>query len=73
MLPQSVTESLRAHLERVRELHNRDLSESTGRVQLPDALSRSIQTPTANGDGTLGRSRTFHRRLNFVRHSGAQL
>jgi integron integrase len=40
MLPSAVTEPLRAHLARVRRLHERDLQAGLGRVQLPDALSR---------------------------------
>jgi integron integrase len=40
MLPGSVIEPLRRHLERVRELHRRDLAEGFGDVELPDAIAR---------------------------------
>jgi integron integrase len=40
MLPERVTEPLRAHLERVRLLHQRDLREGFGDVHLPYALTR---------------------------------
>ncbi len=39
-LPTRVTEALRGHLERVRELHAGDLREGSGEVYLPDALAR---------------------------------
>jgi len=38
MLPESLAESLRAHLHRVRELHDRDLAAGFGDVWLPQAL-----------------------------------
>ena len=40
MLPASVPEDLRAHLERVRALHDRDLAAGHGEVWLPYALDR---------------------------------
>jgi integron integrase len=40
MLPASVVEDLRAHLERVRALHDRDLAAGHGEVWLPYALDR---------------------------------
>lgn len=40
MLPDRLAAPLRAHLERVRALHERDLSEGFGEVWLPDALAR---------------------------------
>jgi integron integrase len=40
MLPESVIEPLRAHLQRVKALHERDLAEGYGDVELPDALQR---------------------------------
>ena len=40
MLPQKLVSPLRAHLDRVRRLHARDLSEGFGEVELPFALSR---------------------------------
>ncbi len=46
LLPTSVKELLAVHLQRVRELHQRDLSQGCGRVYLPDALPR--QYPNAD-------------------------
>jgi hypothetical protein len=40
MLPGSVQDSLRIHLDRVRAVHERDLKGAFDRVQLPDALAR---------------------------------
>ena len=40
VLPASLVEPLRSHLERVRMLHARDLAEGYGEVHLPYALSR---------------------------------
>jgi len=40
MLPESVAQPLRAHLQRVRELHGRDVARDYGDVELPDALAR---------------------------------
>jgi integron integrase len=40
MLPETLLEPLRAHLERVRPLHARDLREGYGEVHLPYALAR---------------------------------
>ena len=48
LLPATVAEPLAAHLERVRQLHERDLAAGFGRVQLPDALTRKY--PNANRD-----------------------
>jgi len=42
MLPSRLTEPLRAHLERVRRLHERDLAEGTGEVKLPHALAEKL-------------------------------
>jgi integron integrase len=46
MLPRIVKELLPAHLELVRQLHQRDLREGAGAVSLPDALARKY--PSAN-------------------------
>jgi integron integrase len=46
MLPTAVKEPLARHLERVREQHERDLTNGFGRVFLPDALERKY--PNAN-------------------------
>ena len=40
LLPTSVEADLRAHLERRRELHQRDLAQGLGRAPLPEALDR---------------------------------
>lgn len=40
MLPRSIHEALRVHLDEVRLLHQRDLDAGLGRVWLPDALER---------------------------------
>jgi integron integrase len=40
VLPESVVQSLQAHLGKVRALHRRDLAEGYGEVWLPHALSR---------------------------------
>ncbi len=40
MLPASVAAPLQAHLERVRVLHERDVAEGFGDVELPDAIAR---------------------------------
>jgi len=43
VLPESVAEDLKRHLERVRGLHERDLAAGFGRVSLPHALARKFQ------------------------------
>lgn len=40
LLPASIADGLRAHLETVRETHRRDLEAGLGRAVLPDALDR---------------------------------
>ncbi len=40
MLPQNLVEPLRQHLARVKELHDKELKEGFGRVELPYALER---------------------------------
>lgn len=40
ILPESLIEPMRLHLERVRKLHERDLAVDAGAVKLPDALYR---------------------------------
>ncbi len=40
MLPSAARETLAAHLERVRELHRRELARGLGRVELPFATER---------------------------------
>ena len=46
VLPDTLIERLRAHLEKVRALHQADLNEGFGRVYLPSALARKY--PNAN-------------------------
>ena len=48
MLPESLKAALHEHLKRVRSIHQRDLAEGWGRVQMPDALSRKY--PGAAGE-----------------------
>lgn len=45
-LPRLLTTALRQHLERVRQLHDRDVAEGFGRVWMPDALA--VKYPNAN-------------------------
>jgi integron integrase len=40
MLPESVKNSLQLHLKKVKKIHERDLAEGWGRVQMPMALDR---------------------------------
>jgi len=43
MLPDRLVAPLRAHLDRVRALHERDLEEGFGAVYLPDALAEKVK------------------------------
>jgi integron integrase len=43
MLPDRLVAPLRAHLDKVRALHERDLAEGFGEVYLPDALAEKCQ------------------------------
>jgi len=43
MLPQSATEALKNHLEKVRAIHEKDLAEGFGEVYLPFALEKKYQ------------------------------
>jgi len=43
MLPEGLVKPLRAHLDRVRALHEKDLQEGFGEVWLPDALAMKIK------------------------------
>jgi integron integrase len=43
MLPDSLVEPLRKHLDKVRALHERDLAEGFGEVYLPDALAEKVR------------------------------
>ncbi|GAB4343125.1 MAG: integron integrase [Desulfobulbaceae bacterium] len=42
ILPRNVQEELRLHIERVKELHRKDLEEGYGEVYLPQALARKF-------------------------------
>ena len=46
-LPRVLSAALQRHLERVRSLHDRDVSEGYGRVWMPDALD--VKYPNASG------------------------
>ena len=46
MLPEATKEPLRAHLHRVKALHEKDLLQGVGRVALPNAIERKY--PNAN-------------------------
>lgn len=48
MLPQSLEEPLRIHLKKVKAIHQADLAEGWGRVQMPGALDRKY--PRAPAD-----------------------
>ncbi|HWT79612.1 MAG TPA: integron integrase [Candidatus Methylomirabilis sp.] len=48
MLPASLKSSLQEHLRRVKAIHERDLADGWGRVQMPDALDRKY--PNAPAD-----------------------
>jgi integron integrase len=47
LLARSAETGLRAHLDRVRELHQRDLARGAGAVALPDALARKLRASSA--------------------------
>lgn len=47
MLPSALQEPLREHLVRVREIHQRDLKDGWGRVELPAALERKYPNAPA--------------------------
>jgi len=69
VLPRSLHEKLRAHLERVRRLHEKDVAEGAGQVVLPDALS--VKYPNAGRQW--GWQWVFPAARRYVeRESGAQ-
>lgn len=47
MLPQSLIPPLQEHLRKVKALHEKDLAEGWGRVQMPDALERKYPNAPA--------------------------
>jgi integron integrase len=48
MLPQSIEAPLREHLQKVKTVHERDLSEGWGRVEMPYALDRKYPDAAAD-------------------------
>jgi len=42
MLPESLKIPLQEHFKRLKVIHERDLSEGWGRVQMPDALEHKV-------------------------------
>jgi len=58
MLPEALVRPLRAHLERVRALHARDLKEGFGEVHLPFALARKYPINRCRSAGS--RTRCAH-------------
>ncbi len=47
LLPGSVIESLHTHLQEVKLIHEQDLAEGHGAVQMPDALARKYPVSPA--------------------------
>jgi len=58
LLPNRAMDPLRVHLERVKRLHEADLSAGLGEAVLPFALARKYPRLVTSGDG----SSSFHRR-----------
>jgi hypothetical protein len=52
MLPQSLVEPLKRHLENVQIPHNQDLEEGFGEVYLPFALERKHTNTSHDWDGS---------------------
>ena len=50
MLPESVKAPLQDHLRKVKVIHERDLAEGWGRVQMPTALDRKYPNAQKIGD-----------------------
>ncbi len=51
MLPESLKTPLQDHLETAKEIHERDLTDGWGRVQMPTLLTASTPTPPQTGAG----------------------
>ena len=69
VLPRSLHEKLRAHLERVRQLHEKDVAEGAGQVVLPDALP--VKYPNAGREW--GRQWVFPAARRYVeKETGTQ-
>ncbi len=70
MLPESVIEPLKAHLVRVKALHDEDLADGFGDVELPDAISRKYpRAPYERAARAAGI--TKHVSCHTLRHSFA--
>ena len=80
LLPRSLHEPLRAHLERVRKIHREDLAHGYGEVCLPDALGRKFPgagkewiwqyvfpSATLGADERSGTIRRFHMSRSTLR------
>ncbi len=69
MLPQSAKQPLREHLRRVIIVHQQDLADGYGRVQMPDALARKYP----NAPAEWRRQWVFPQERQWVnRQTGAQ-
>jgi integrase len=53
MLPESIAEELKIHLQAVKILHQQDLQKGSGSVYLPFALEKNIQKQSTSGFGCL--------------------
>jgi hypothetical protein len=62
MLPRSLQPDLRAHLARVKELHERELARGRGAVLLPYAMDRKAPGRARNGCGSGSSRRPASRR-----------
>ena len=71
MLPESFKLPLQEHFKKVKKIHEKDLSEGWGRVQMPGALDRKYPNAPRNGTG----NRSFRRKTDGLipgqRNSGA--
>ncbi len=71
MLPEKLVDPVRAHLERVRALHARDLRGGYGEVHLPSRLRVSIRARAASGHGSTSFLPRTARRIPTTASSGA--
>jgi len=63
MLPAALAAPLVVHLARVKQLHERDVAEGFGDVELPDAIARSIRARRTIGAGSSYSLRTSARSI----------
>lgn len=61
MLPESLEKPLQHHLRTVKAIHEKDLAEGRGNVQLPDALDRKY--PNAPAEWRAGSAESRYLRL----------